>query len=120
MGVTLRNTVSLFTGLLLIGLLFNPVKGIFDIPHQSCLFMCASLSLAIGVSAFLLPHRFMERLTVIDLIFILIAAVNLYFYPPTYNLFALGRFSLIIIYWSIRRTGGLNATVIYGANLYVV
>lgn len=108
-----KNILSLFTGIIILGLLFNPVKEILDIPHQSSLFTCVSLSILIGLSAFFSDNRLIQRLTVIDLLFILIAIGSIYFYPPYSSLYALARFSLIIIYWSIRQTGGLNAAILY-------
>ena len=108
-----KNILSLFTGIIILGLLFNPVKEILDISHQSSLFTCVSLSILIGLSAFFSDNRLTQRLTIIDLFFILIAIGSIYFYPPHSSLYGLARFALVIIYWSIRQTGGLNAAILY-------
>lgn len=113
----MKSTISLFAGFLLLSLLFNPVIGILDIPHQSCMFVCVALSVVIGILALKPMRRYVGRLTIIDLLFMIIAVGNICFYPPTSNLFALARFSLIIIYWAIRQTGGLNVTIMYGSIL---
>ena len=108
-----KNILSLFTGVIILSLLFNPVKGILDIPHQSCLFTSISLSILIGISTFFSRNRLIQRPTVIDWLFILIAIGSIYFYPPHSSLYGLARFALVIIYWGIRQTGGLNATILY-------
>ena len=108
-----KNILSLFTGVIILSLLFNPVKGILDIPHQSCLFTSISLSTLIGISTFFSSNRLIQRPTVIDWLFILIAIGSIYFYPPHSSLYGLARFALVIIYWGIRQTGGLNATILY-------
>lgn len=113
----MKSTISLFAGFLLLSLLFNPVKGIFDIPHQSCMFVCVALSVVMGILALKPMRRFVGRLTIIDLLFMIIAVGNICFYPPSSNLFALARFSLIIIYWAIRQAGVLNVTIMYGSIL---
>ena len=112
MAITRKNIVSLLIGFLLLGLLFNPIKEIPDVPHQSFLFTCTFLATVIGIAAFYPTKQFIHRLTIIDLLVILIAVGNIYFYPPTSNLFGLARFALIILYWSIRQTGGLNGTLL--------
>ena len=73
-----KNILSLFTGVIILSLLFNPVKGILDIPHQSCLFTSISLSILIGISTFFSRNRLIQRPTVIDWLFILIAIINCY------------------------------------------
>ncbi|WP_300198912.1 hypothetical protein [Bacteroides sp.] len=70
-----KNILSLFTGIIIVGLLFNPVKEILDIPHQSSLFTCVSLSILIGISTLFSENRLIKELTVIDLLFILIETV---------------------------------------------
>lgn len=115
-----KNILSLFTGVIILGLLFNPVKGILDIPHQSCLFTCISLSILIGISTFFSENRLIQQLTVIDLLFILIAIGSIYFYPPHSSLYGLANAALVIIYWSIRQTGGLNATILYSVILTAI
>ena len=117
MAVTRKGIVSLFTGVIIISLLFNLVKGIYDIPHLSCLFTCIFLSIAIGTYTLFSNKQFILRLTVIDLLFILMAIGNIYFYPPTTSLYGLAYYSLIILYWSIRQTGGLNAVILYSVIL---
>lgn len=117
MAVTRKNIVSLFIGFLLLGLLLNPVKGILDIPHLSILFTCTFLSIVIGISAFYPTKRFIQRLTIIDLLVTLIAIGSIYFYPPNSNLSGLAHFALITIYWSVRQTGGLNTTILYRSPL---
>lgn len=115
-----KNILSLFTGVIILGLLFNPVKGILDIPHQSCLFTCISLSILIGISTFFSENRLIQQLTVIDLLFILIAIGSIYFYAPHSSLYGLANAALVIIYWSIRQTGGLNATILYSVILAAI
>lgn len=116
----MKSTISLFTGFLLLSLLFNPVKGILDIPHQSCMFVCVVFSLAIGALALFPINRLAGRLTNIDRIIIILIVGNIFFYPPTFNLFSLARFSLAIIYWGIRCTGGLNVAITYGSILITI
>ncbi len=53
MAITRKNIVSLLIGFLLLGLLFNPIKEIPDVPHQSFLFTCTFLATVIGIAAFL-------------------------------------------------------------------
>ena len=113
MAVTRKNIVSLLIGFLLLGLLFHPIKEIPDVPHQSFLFTCTFLATVIGIAAFYPTKPFIQRLTIIDLLVILIAVGSIYFYPPNSNLLGLARFALIILYWSIRQTGGLNGTLLY-------
>lgn len=113
MVVNRRNILSLLTGGILLGLLVNPVQGILDIPHQSCLLFNTLLSVIIGFISLLCSKHIAFRLTVIDLLFILLATGGTYFYNPSSNLFGLGRFALILIYWSVRQTGGLKTTLIY-------
>ena len=52
MAITRKNIVSLLIGFLLLGLLFNPIKEIPDVPHQSFLFTCTCLATVIGIAAF--------------------------------------------------------------------
>lgn len=105
--------MSLLTGVILLGLLVNPVQGILDVPHQSCLFLITLLSMIIGLFSLLWNEHIAFRLTVIDLLFILLAIGGTCFYNPSSNLFGLGRFALILIYWSIRQTGGLKSPFLY-------
>ena len=107
MAITRKNIVSLLIGFLLLGLLFNPIKEIPDVPHQSFLFTCTFLATVIGIAAFYPTKQFIHRLTIIDLLVILIAVGNIYFYPPTsvviYILFTLcikttNIYVLIIVY----------------------
>ena len=51
MAITRKNIVSLLIGFLLLGLLFNPIKEIPDVPHQSFLFTCTFLATVIGIAA---------------------------------------------------------------------
>lgn len=113
MVVTQRNMMSLLTGIILLSLLINPVREILDIPHQSCLFTITLLSGLIGFFSLLLFLRTDIRLTLIDLLFFLLAIGGICFYNPAGNLWGLGRFALIIIYWSIRQTRGLNLILLY-------
>lgn len=99
MAVTRKNIVSLLIGFLLLGLLFHPIKEIPDVPHQSFLFTCTFLATVIGIAAFYPTKPFIQRLTIIDLLVILIAVGSIYFYPPNSNLLGLARFALIILYW---------------------
>lgn len=71
MVVNRRNILSLLTGGILLGLLVNPVQGILDIPHQSCLLFNTLLSVIIGFISLLCSKHIAFRLTVIDLLFIL-------------------------------------------------
>lgn len=103
MKIIRRNILSLFTGVIILNLLFNPVKGILDIPHQSDLLTCTSLSILIGISTFFPNNRPIQRLTVIDEVFILIAISSIHFYPPQSSLYGLPRFVLVIIYWGYVR-----------------
>lgn len=113
MVVTKRNILSLLTGSILLSILVNPVQGILDIPHQSCLFTITFLSVTIGFFSLLWSKPVTLRLTVIDFLFILLAIGGTYFYNPGSTLFGLGRFALILIYWSIRQTGELNSNILY-------
>ena len=79
MAVTRKNIVSLLIGFLLLGLLFHPIKEIPDVPHQSFLFTCTFLATVIGIAAFYPTKQFIHRLTIIDLLVILIAVGNIYF-----------------------------------------
>lgn len=113
MVVTKRNILSLLTGVILLSLLVNPVQRILDVPHQSCLFSITLLSVVIGFFSLMWSKHITLRFTVMDLLFILLAIGGTYFYNPSSNLFGLGRFALILIYWSIRQIGGLNLNLLY-------
>ena len=78
-GNNQKNIVSLLIGFLLLGLLFNPIKEIPDVPHQSFLFTCTFLATVIGIAAFYPTKQFIHRPTIIDLLVILIAVGNIYF-----------------------------------------
>lgn len=106
--------VSLLTCIIVFSLLVNPVSGILDVPHQSCLFAVSFLSGFIGLFSLSLNNPSYLRLTIIDLFFMAIVVKEIYFYLPNSSLFALGCFSLSIIYWSVRQTGGLSSAILYG------
>ena len=115
-----RFILSLLTGCIIVSLLIHPVQGILDVPHQSCLFSTIFLSLFIGIASLILSKRKKLRITVIDLLFILLAIIEVWSYPPASNLFSLGRFALIAIYWGIRQAGKLNAIVLYATILIFI
>ena len=117
MVVTRKNIVSLFVGGTLLSLLFNPISKILDIPHQSCMFTSILISGIIGIIAFFPSYRGIYRLNILDLIFTVLALSGICFYHPDSDLFGLARFSLIILYWSIRQTGGLNILFLYVTTL---
>lgn len=115
-----RFILSLLAGCIIVSLLIHPVQGILDVPHQSCLFSTIFLSLFIGIVSLILSKRRKLRIAVIDLLFILLVIIEVWSYPPASNLFSLGRFALIAIYWGIRQAGKLNAIVLYATILIFI
>lgn len=113
MAVTKKNILSLLSGILLLSLLFNPVKDILDISHQSCLFVSVLLACIMAVLTIFLDNRRIGRITIIDILFIVIAIGGTCYCRPDFNLYSLARFALIGLYWSIRQSWGLNPLLLY-------
>lgn len=119
--ITAKNIVSLFIGVTILSLTFNPFRNILDIPHQSAIFVISFLSCAIAIFTLIFSQNPRSlRITAIDLWVILIAIGGIYFNHPFSKLFDWGCFSLLLIYWSIRQVGKINAIILYNLSLVAV
>lgn len=115
MTLALRYIASLIIGILFISLPFNPIKDIPNSMQLSFSFVCIIMSGVLGITAVCYKKSPQIKISIIDIWVCFIILINIYFYPPYYSITGLAKFSLGILYWSIRQLGNLNITIFYGS-----